>query len=214
MKKKILMSLCVACTIALMTGCNGALENTDANNNDNTEVSSDAENENHEENNEENTEEDIAINNATSIDVLQNVWDQMDENNKFPCYGGGIENSVEGAAGEVLVTDTNMLINTLLVPEDVIGSTVEAASLVHMMNSNTFTSAAIKVDGISTDDAANKILDCFMNNQFMCGIPEKITIAVYGDFVIYSYGEGEIVDNFMGGISVLNGAEIVADKNY
>ncbi len=200
------MSLLAVSVMMFAVGCDNSSANT------NTEVT---ESQDEDENSDEDEDADeVVIEDTDAVTVLQNIWDEMAEEGKFPCFGGSIESSVDGAPGEVATSDENMLTNTLLVPEDVQGSAVEVASLVHMMNTNTFTGASIKLDGISASDAADKIKDNFMNTQFVCGIPEKISIAVYGDYVVYAYGDGVIVDDFMSGISALNGAEIVVDQKY
>lgn len=212
MKKMALAGILMAGSMAIMVGCNNN-ENTNNDNDSNVstevEVNTDGGNED-----EQNTSTDVNTEDMSAVTVLDNIWNELAEDSKFPCFGGSIENSVDGAPGEVALTDENMLTNTLLVPADVQGSAASVASLVHMMNSNTFTGVSVKLNGMTASDAADKIKDGFMNTQFVCGIPEKIVIAVYGDIVVYAYGDGMIVDDFMGGISALNGAEIVVDQNY
>lgn len=221
MKKMFLVSLLLACSMAIMVGCNNNDSNLDVNNSDN--ISSDISDSDMSSTDETGDTSDEVVDDETvtdimsetsSVDLIQNAWDLMEEDNKFPCFGGSIENSVDGGAGEVQISDTNMLINTLLVPDDVQKCTVEVASLVHMMNTNTFTSAAIKLDGMDAEEAADKICDSFMNTQFMCGVPEKISLAVCGDYVVYAYGEAVNVDNFMNCLNSVYVPSKVIDKKY
>lgn len=208
--KKISMTgVILACSMAVMVGCNSATtDNANDNDSNTSEVTSENETD-VKEDNETNVVED-----TSAVEILQKSWDLMAEDNKFPVFGGSIENSVDGAAGEVKIDDANMLTNTLLVPEDVQKVTVEAASLVHMMNTNTFTGATIKVDGMDADEAADKVLDSFMSTAFVCGVPEKITIVVYGDYITYAYGETDLVDSFIDCYNANYVATKVIDKKY
>ena len=59
----------------------------------------------------------------------------------------------------------------------------QAASLVHMMNQNTFTAAAYHC----TDDAdalATALRDNIQQRQWMCGFPDKVAVAVVGEYVV------------------------------
>lgn len=147
-----------------------------------------------------------------SVEVLNAIWDQTEE--KFPAYGGSIEESVADAPGKLLLTDTDTMTYTLLIPESVQGQIVDAATLMHMMNANTFTGVAMKLDGMKVEDAANQIKDAFMNNQFVCGIPDKIVVATLGDYVVYAYGAADIVDDFKTIAGNLEGANVVVDQMY
>lgn len=207
MKKIILINILAVCMSVLVVGCNNPSNEPDSNMDSSSINATDTTDK------EEDATED-GMEDTSAVEIIQNVWDLMGEDNKFPCYGGSIENSVEDGAGEVQITDTNMLTNTLLLPDDVQKNTIEAASLVHMMNTNTFTSATILLEGMDADEAADKILNNFMDTEFMCGVPEKITIKVCGDYVTYAYGEIANVDNFMSCYDSLYVASKVLDKKY
>lgn len=197
MKKKLLLLLLMATCICTFTACG----NTPATNNTNTETNA-----------ESNTEE-TAVD-ISAVDALQKAWELIPEDQAFPCFGGTIEANVENGAGAVPLDDENIFVNTLLIPSEVVEKATEAASLMHMMNSNTFTGGSIKLDGIDAGDAATKIKDTFKNNQFMCGIPEKIKLATVGNVVVYAYGDSAIVDLFMDKVVEADGATIIIDENY
>lgn len=149
---------------------------------------------------------------ADSVAILNAIWEQTDE--KFPAFGGSIEEAVADAPGNLLLTDKDTMTYTLLIPESVQGHITDAATLMHMMNANTFTGVALKLDGMKVDDAASQIKDAFMNNQFVCGIPDKIVIVTVGNYVVYAYGATDIVDDFKTIASGLDGANVVVDQAY
>jgi hypothetical protein len=145
-----------------------------------------------------------------AVAVLTFVWDKSAK--EFPVYGGDINNAVEGAPGSIDLTQTDILVNSLLIPEDLQANITDAASLIHMMNANTFTSAALKVSDISTQDAASKLKDSFLNTQYMCGFPDKLVIVTTGDYVVYAFGNEEAVDEFKTNAQTLENAELVVEQ--
>lgn len=147
-----------------------------------------------------------------AVSVLAEAWNQMPD--PFPVVGGNMETAVEDAPASVDLSDTDALTYTFLVPEDVQKDITDAATLSHMMNGNTFTAVAVHMGSMSCEDAAAKIKDKFLGNQFMCGFPDKIKIVSMGSYVIYAYGATDIVDDFMKGYEGLDGASVVADEIY
>ena len=63
----------------------------------------------------------------------------------------------------------------------------EAASLVHMMNANTFTAAAYHATG-DTAELAQQLRDNIMQRQWMCGFPDKQVVAVVDEYVVAVFG--------------------------
>ena len=147
-----------------------------------------------------------------AVSVLEEGWNQIPE--QFPASGGSFENAVDNAPGKVDITNTDALTYTFLVPEEVQKDITDAASIMHMMNANTFTAVALHLNEMSTEDAATQIKEGFLNNQFMCGFPDKIKIVSMGNYVVYAYGKTDNVDNFMKGIENLEHATVVADEIY
>lgn len=147
-----------------------------------------------------------------AVSILTVGWEQLGE--QFAAIGGSLDNPVDNAPGAVSLSDTDMMTNSLLIPEEVQKDITDVASVVHMMNANTFTGVAIRVNEMETEDAAVKIKDTFMANHFMCGVPEKIKIVTIGHYIVYAYGETETVDNFMNGLENLPQAAVFADEVY
>ena len=131
----------------------------------------------------------------TAEDLLNNIWDSMDEGKLFPVGGGDAENTVMDAAGKYSLEDEG-LTATLLVPADQIENISEAASLMHGMMQNNFTCGAFKVTGDVTA-FVDAMYTAISGNRWMCGMPEKMAIAVVGEFVVAFWGINDCFEPFM-----------------
>ncbi|MBQ3037420.1 MAG: hypothetical protein IJD31_10905 [Lachnospiraceae bacterium] len=96
------------------------------------------------------TSEDAVVSDNASVDILTDVWNAFAEEEKFPAMGGDYTTMVDGAPGAFDITKTEDLAAMLYVPADLAGQIDEGASLLHGMNLNTFTGAALHLT-----DAAN-----------------------------------------------------------
>lgn len=129
---------------------------------------------------------------ATTVDALNAIWSSYDGG--FPVYGGSIENPVDGAAGAIDVTDKDLLKNTLLIPDGM--NVTEAATLIHMMNGNTFTAYMMKIEEMDDAEIGEALTKSFTSTQFMCGVPERINIGRFDGYIVVVYGAGELIDAF------------------
>lgn len=144
---------------------------------------------------------------TSALDLLNVVWDAYGEE-KFAVVGGGpeVENKVEDAPAAFDLTDRSLAEVSLVLPET--AEVDDAASLVHMMNANTFTAAAYHATG-DTTALAGTLRDAVQGNQWMCGFPDKVSVAVVGEYVLVVFGGQEQVDTFMGVYSGICGASTV-----
>lgn len=177
MKKKTIFLLMVLLIVAL-TGC--------GKNNTATEDSTTKEPE----------VEKVAV--ADSADLLNKVWDTFEEDQKFFAMGGDFNNPVDNAAGIFNIEDTENLTYMLYIPADRIALIDEAASLIHAMNTNTFTGAAFHLtDAANAQVVVDALKENILNTQWMCGFPDKLVIfTVNYDYVVFAFGNEEIVENF------------------
>lgn len=131
--------------------------------------------------------------------LLTAIWDSYGEDEKFPAMGGDLseENMVDGAPGTYGLEDTATLDQYLGLPEVSAAMIDDAASLMHMMNANTFTCGAFHV---STADNLSAVADSLKENilarQWMCGFPDKLIVIAVDDYVISAFGNEELIDNF------------------
>ena len=148
---------------------------------------------------------------ADSLALLTKVWDSYTDDEKFPAAGCDYSeaNSKEDAPGVYDLTDRAAVDSALGLPET--AKVDQAASLVHMMNQNTFTAAAYHC----TDDAdalATALRDNIQQRQWMCGFPDKVAVAVVGEYVVSVFGAEDLVNTFMSHLNGIFGVQPVYDE--
>ncbi|MGN1179709.1 MAG: hypothetical protein ACI4SD_00740 [Suilimivivens sp.] len=137
---------------------------------------------------------------ADSAEVLNKIWDTYGEEEKFFVMGGDFNNPVENAAGIFSMEDTENLSYALYIPADSVEMIDEAASLIHAMNSNTFTGTAFHLKNAENAEVlAEALRENIANTQWLCGFPDKMAIYAVngGEYVISAFGKNEAMDNFM-----------------
>ena len=82
---------------------------------------------------------------ADATALLTAVWDAHSDDEKFPAAGGDYETSVDDAPGAFDPSNADNLNFLLTVPTEDASLIDDAASLMHMMNANTFTCGALRV---------------------------------------------------------------------
>lgn len=140
----------------------------------------------------------ITVDAVDSADLLTKVWNTYDEADKFPIGGGDYENMVMDTVGAFDVTKTEDLDALLGMPAAGAAMIDNAASMMHMMNANTFTAGAYHLQDASLQqDLADLLKDNIMNRQWMCGFPDTLLIASVGDeYVVSAFGNAEIMETF------------------
>lgn len=142
-------------------------------------------------------------------DLINAIWNAIPEDNKFFAMGGDMNNMADNAAGVYDLADEG-LTSTLLIPAEQIANVDEAASLVHAMNLNNFTCGAFHVTGDAAA-FAEAMHTAIANNQWICGMPEKMIIAVIGEYVLACFGINDAVAPFE---TALNTVYADADVKY
>lgn len=135
----------------------------------------------------------------SALALLDTVWDSYGDDEKFPAAGGDYseENMKSDKPGKFGLEDTASLNSMLAVPEDSADRIDDAASLLHMMNANTFTCGAFHVK--KSDDVsafADTMKESISTRQWMCGFPDKLLIVTVGDYVVSAFGEEENMNTF------------------
>lgn len=196
MKKKIALLLLTVMTMSLI-GC-GEKDTTDSNDdagNNDTVAEDNVSDDNQ-------ADMDITATGAetaeSAVGILQSVWANYEEDSKFAAGGGDSHNMVMDEPGEFDVTNVEELDATLGFPTGYADKIDGAASLMHMMNANTFTSGAYHVT--NTEDViavCDSLKENIMNRQWMCGFPETLIIVTVDDnYVVSAFGNGQIIEYF------------------
>ena len=148
-------------------------------------------------NNEQPTEP-VVAGPASALEVMDTIWAKYGDDEKFPVMGGNPEGgAMEGPA----VWDAEYLVNlsySLQLAESDMENVADAATMIHMMNANTFTSAVLNLkEGVDKAAFAASAKDAVMNAQWMCGFPEKLVIAdMGGQYLLIAYGINDAMGPF------------------
>lgn len=135
---------------------------------------------------------------ADATELLTNVWGTYTEAELFPIGGGDYENVVMDAPGKYDVSKAEEMDSVLGLPQSNAAMIDDAASMMHMMNANTFTCGAYHLTDASKQQAfADALKENIMNRQWMCGFPDTLLIASVGDeYVVSAFGNAEIMETF------------------
>lgn len=142
---------------------------------------------------------------GSALEILETVWGEFGEDEKFFAMGGDYDNMVDGAPGTV--TNADYISGVLRVPAGT--EVIEAAGLVHGMNLNSFTAGAFKVADAAA--FAETMHEAIASAQWMCGFPDKMVIATFGnEYVVAAFGINDAMNPFEEKLSaVYPEAEIV-----
>ena len=135
---------------------------------------------------------------ASALEILENIWALYGDDEKFFAMGGDFNNPVDNAPGNYSLEDAEMFSFQLYVPAEQVANVDQAASLIHAMNTNTFTSGVFHMtEGADAKAFAAAVRDNVQNAQWMCGFPEKLIVAVVGgEYVLMVFGLNDAVNPF------------------
>ena len=144
-----------------------------------------------------------------AVDVLTAAHVNFDEEMLGYLGGGYGEEVTAGAPGVFPLDDFETVRAVLTFPAEYIELVDEAGSMMHMMNGNLYTSAAFHVaDNANMLLIEEAVLDTVKNNQWMCGFPEKLVIGQVENYVVYAYGNVDLVTMFEEGLRATELAEV------
>ncbi len=142
-----------------------------------------------------NDEEEPVLTDVKPIDLLNTVWSGYADDEKFAAAGGENMDGPGEMTGDFGSAET--IETMLLLPAADYDKVSDTACLMHMMNANTFTCGVYSVvDSADTETITSDIKERIMNNQWMCGFPEKMFVATYSNCIVSAFGNGEIMDMF------------------
>lgn len=132
-----------------------------------------------------------------ALDVMNKIWAAYPADNKFAAFGGDADNAVMDGPGAVSL-DAASIDRTLGFPQDSIDKISAGASLIHMLNTNTFTCGAYQVkEGEDMTALAEAIRTNIQARRWMCGYPETLRILTIGDTIVAMFGNGQLIDTFV-----------------
>ena len=138
------------------------------------------------------------------VDILKKVWESYGEDEKFASTGGDFGEEIVEGPGAYAALDAEVLDSVLGFPAASIDKIDSAASFMHMMNANTFTSGAYHVkDSADIETLATELRDNIQARQWMCGFPDNLVVASVGDVVISAFGKKMFIDTFVNNLTDL-----------
>lgn len=134
---------------------------------------------------------------TNAVDVLSTIFATYAEDKKFPIGGGDEANmSMEGPA-KYDVALAEELNNVVQLPASQNANIEEAATVMNMMNANSFTGAAYLLkEGTDAAVFADDFKAGLDTAQWMCGFPEKFVVIKAGGYVITAYGLADNIEYF------------------
>ena len=154
----------------------------------------------------------FGVGNATAL--LEQVWGNYADDEKFAIMGGDYDSNVADAPAKFNHENAEYMDSLLAIPADAAAMVDDAASMIHMMNANTFTAGAFHLADLNDEDAfVSAVKDSIMNRQWICGFPEKMVIISDGSgYVVTAFGNGEAVDHFKAKLVDMGGT-VSAEEN-
>ena len=151
----------------------------------------------------------------STVALLDAVWQSYDEAEKFPCAGGDLDHANMEGPGEYAVGSAEALDASFGIPASDAANVTEAASLMHMMNLNTFTAGAFRLaEGTDRAAFAENVKANVLQRQWICGFPDTLVIIGVGDCVVSAFGEAGIIETFKTKtLAAWEGAELLAEES-
>ena len=133
-----------------------------------------------------------------SAEILAAIWDRFAQEERFAAYGGTVEHSISDAPGDLDLGYTDELIGAYLMPADRLAQLADAAALVHMMNSNIFTAAAVELSSAAqVGSFGESWRDNIRQNRWICGQPDRMVMAVPEQGrIVMAFGSNDAMDLF------------------
>ncbi len=147
--------------------------------------------------------------------VLAKIWNSYGEDERFSVYGGSLEQAVTDGPGDLTLSGAEELSSRYFLTQELVGKLTEAASMVHLMNNNIFTSFALKLTpGASVSDFAQNLRSSIQSNQWICGQPDKLLMAqVEQSTIVIAFGSSDLMDTFKGKLTAAySGAAVLYDE--
>ncbi len=150
---------------------------------------------------------------SPEADLLNSIYTSFAEDQKFPIGGGDSANLVIKDDGAFDITNVEELESSLGFPSSQAANIDGAASMIHMMNANTFTGAAYHlIDGADADAFAEAVKETVLAKQWICGMPDTLVILSADGYIITAYGNAELIENFKTtALSAISGSEVILE---
>lgn len=203
MKKLTSLILCGALCAGILAGCGKTDGNSTASSSTAaaTEATTEA------------TTEAVAPSYESAQALLESIHKAMPDDAEFPAAGGDeAHDNMEGAGEFDISVYGDSFQAQILVDEELTAMVKpQAATMLHMMNTNTFCSAVMQLNDAADAEAfASHYQQIVQSNHWMCGFPDTMVVLSLGDYVITAYGADDLIQAFKTAAQGL-GAEVLVE---
>lgn len=136
---------------------------------------------------------------ANALDLFNKIWGSYTDDDKFPVGGGDEDHNSDEGPGVFDIEKNKESIKAYTHITDDLLATVknDAANLMHMMNTNTFSSAIFHLkDAKTAESFAKDYNSAIMGTRWMCGFPDKVMVVSVGEYIIVGFGNADLIDTF------------------
>ena len=128
--------------------------------------------------------------------LLKAVHVAMSE--EFPAAGGDEAHGAEDAGSFDISAYGDSFRAQILVDDSLVEQVKpEAATLLHMMNVNTFCAAAMQLtDAANAESFAESYKTLVQSHHWMCGFPDTVVVLSLGDYILTAYGHDDLIQDF------------------
>ena len=141
------------------------------------------------------------------------VWGALTDDQKFPASGGDIDHTADGPAKFNFTAENAETFKWWLHVTDELLAQIDqndVATLIHMMNTNTFCSAVMELKNAGEASSFGEIYkEIVQGNHWMCGFPDTLVVLSLGDFVLTAYGADDLIQLFKNGAQSLGATLLV-----
>lgn len=157
------------------------------------------------------TTESVGFETESAVGVLENVWDNYTEDDRFPVMGGDWNENIPDMPAKFDHTNIEYMEQTMCVPIGVATMVDDAASMIHMLNVNTFTAGAYHLADVANEDAfAASVREQVQAKQWLCGMPERHVILSDGNgYIVSVFGLNEAIEPFIAKVIEMGGTIVV-----
>ena len=148
----------------------------------------------------------------SAVAFYTEVWAAFDDDQKFSCVGGDAQHSTEGPGQFLLTEDNKENFKSLILVTDELYDMLEddVATLQHMMNTNTSSSAVARLkDPAKASEFAEAYKTAIQGQHWMCGFPDKVVVISVGNYVVMAYGLEDNIDNLAAACSAVEAQSTV-----
>ena len=145
-------------------------------------------------------------------ELLEAGWATFPEDDRFPSAGvDEAHDTMDGPGAFDIATYADTFQYQTLVDENLTGKlTGDAATLIHMMNTNTFCSAAMQLTNAGEASSFAEIYkEIVQGNHWMCGFPDTVVVLNLGQYILTAYGHDDLIQLFKSGAQSLGATLLV-----